>query len=57
MQVIGCDVGIGRKFALFKCSLYFGSFGRLKSNIFFSSSVFKQRKHANLVAAFVEVII
>lgn len=57
MQVIGCGIGIGRKSALFKCSLYFGSFVRLRSNIFFSSFVFKKRKHANLVVAFVEVII
>lgn len=46
-----------KELALFKCSLYFGSFGRLRSNIFFSSFVFKKRKHANLVAAFVEIII
>lgn len=49
-------LGLG-EFALFRCSLYFGSFGRLRSNIFFSSFIFKRRKHANLVASFVEVII
>lgn len=46
-----------KEFALFKCSLYFDSSVRLRSNIFFSSFLFKKRKHANLVAAFVEVII